>query len=156
MFKSKKKVLVIGGVVVALMGSAAFAMKGHSHEDRAAWATERVASHLDLDSEQQEALSKVADSYMEIRVSSPEFMLDLSSKLQELAADDTLTTDEVNELRDQIKAEFDRRSDIIVPEFVAFYNGLDDAQRDIVMERLENMSERMTERVERHSGDRGE
>ena len=156
MFKSKKKVLVIGGVVVALMGSAAFAMKGHSHEDRAAWATERVANHLDLKSEQQEALSKVADSYMEIRVSSPEFMLDLSSKLQELAADDTLTTEEVNELRDQIKAEFDRRSDIIVPEFVAFYNGLDDAQRDIVMERIESVTERMSDRHERHSGSRGE
>lgn len=149
MFKSKKKVLVIGGVVVALMGSAAFAMKGHSQEDRAAWATERVASHLDLDADQQEALSKVADSYMEIRGTAPEFMLDLSSKLQELADDNTLTTDEVNELRDQIKAEFDRRADLIVPEFVEFYNGLNDEQRDIVMTRLENMSERIGDRQER-------
>ena len=149
MFKSKKKVLVIGGVVVALMGSAAFAMKGYSSEDRAAWATERVASHLDLNSEQQEALSQVADSYMEIRGTAPEFMLELSSKLQGLADDNTLTTDEVNELREQIKAEFDRRADLIVPEFVAFYNGLDDTQRDLVMDRLENMSERMAERHER-------
>lgn len=149
MFKSKKKTLVIGGVVVALMGSAAFAMKGHSHEDRAAWATERVASHLELDNAQQEAFSKVTDSYMEIRGTGPEFLLDLSGKLQELAADDTLTTDEVNELREQIKAEFDRRADLIVPEFVEFYNGLDDSQRDIVMTRLENMSERIGERNER-------
>lgn len=156
MFKSRKKVLVIGGVIVALMGSAAFAMKSHSHEDRAAWATERVASHLDLDSEQQEALSKVADSYMEIRGSAPEFMLDLSSKLQGLADDNTLTTDEVNELREQIKAEFDRRADLIVPEFVEFYNGLNDTQRDLVMTRLENMSEHIGDRHDRHEERRGE
>ncbi len=149
MFKSRKKVLVIGGVVVALMGSAAFAMKGHSHEDRAAWATERVASHLDLNSEQQEALSKVADSYMEIRSTSTDLMLDLSSKLEELAADDTLTEAEVNELREQIKAEFDRRADLIVPEFVAFYNGLDDSQREQVVTRIESMSERIAERHDR-------
>lgn len=149
MFKSKKKVLVIGGVIVALMGSAAFAMKGHSHEDRAAWATERVANHLDLNSEQQEALSKVANSYMEARGTSTELMLDLSSKLQEFAADDTLTTDEVNELREQIKAEFDRRADLIIPDVVAFYNGLDDSQRDQIMERLNGISERIEERHNR-------
>lgn len=150
MFKSKKKVLVIGGVVVALMGSAAFAMKGHSHEDRAAWATERVADQLELNTEQQEALSKVADSYMEIRSTSTDLMMDLSSKLQELAADDTLTADEVNELRDQIKAEFDRRADLIVPEFVAFYNGLNDDQRGQVVTRLESISERIEERHNRN------
>lgn len=149
MFKSRKKVLIIGGVVVALMGTAAFAMKGHSHEDRAAWATERVANHLDLNSEQQEALSKVANSYMEVRGTSTELMLDLSSKLQEFAADDTLTTDEVNELREQIKAEFDRRADLIIPDVVAFYNGLDDSQRDQIMERLSNISERIEERQNR-------
>lgn len=150
MFKSKKKILVIGGVVVALMGSAAFAMKGHSHEDRAAWATERVADQLELNTEQQEALSKVADSYMEIRSTSTDLMMDLSSKLQELAADDTLTADEVNELRDQIKAEFDRRADLIVPELVAFYNGLNDDQRDQVVTRLESISERIEERHNRN------
>ncbi|MEM9574449.1 MAG: hypothetical protein AAF870_04375, partial [Pseudomonadota bacterium] len=128
----------------------AFAMKGHSHEDRAAWANERVASYLELDSAQQEAFSKVTDSYLEIRGTGPEFLLDLSGKLQELAADNTLTTDEVNELREQIKAEFDRRADLIVPEFVEFYNGLDDSQRDTVMARLEKMSERISERNDRY------
>ncbi len=58
----------------------------------------------------------------------------------------------MNELREQIKAEFDRRADLIVPEFVEFYNGLDDTQRGLVMTRLENMSEHMAERYDRHEG----
>ena len=93
--------------------------------------------------------SKVADTYVKIRGTAPEFMLDLSGKLKELAGDDTLTEEEVNELRDQIKAEFDRRADILVPEFVAFYNTLDDKQRGIVTERLDKITERIEARAKR-------
>ena len=55
-------------------------------------------------------------------------------------------------LKDQIKAEFDKRADAIIPEFVTFYNTLDDKQREVVTARLEDMSERMSEGGRHHRG----
>lgn len=151
MFKPGKKTWIIGGVVAALVGTTAFAMqmRGHSPEQRAEWATERVSKKLDLNESQKVAFSKVTDSYVEIRGTTPELMLQLASQLKELAADETLTEAEVNELRTQIKAEFDRRADILVPEFVNFYNTLDDNQREQVVSRLEKMTDRIERRAER-------
>ena len=144
----KKRTWIIGGVIAALLGTAAFAAKwrDHSPEERAAWATERIAERLELDDAQKDALKKVTDSYVEIRGAQPEFMTMLSGQLKELAQDESLTVEEVNQLRDQIKAEFDRRADAIVPEFVSFYNTLTDEQREMVLARLERMSEHMEER----------
>ena len=151
MFGLKKRTWVIGGVVVALLGTAAVAMQNRSPEERAQWATERISNHLELDNEQKLAFSKVADSYVKIRGTAPEFMLDLSAQLKELASDDTLTEEEVNVLREQIKAEFDRRADLLVPQFVSFYNTLDDNQRELVMARLDKISERIESRFEKRS-----
>jgi len=149
MFGLKKRTWIIGGVVVALLGTTAFAAKwrDHSPEERAAWATERVADRMDLDESQRAAFEKVAAAYVEIRGARPEFMVNLSENLQDLASDETLTVEEVNELRDQIKAEFDKRANQIIPEFVTFYNTLDDSQRKMVSARLERMSERMEHRA---------
>lgn len=147
-----KKTIVIGGVVTALLGTAAFAtIKDRSPEERVERVTERVVDKLELNSIQEEAFAKVANSYVSIRGTAPEFMLDLSSKLEELAKDETLTVEEVNQLREEIKAEFDRRTDILVPEFVAFYNTLNEDQRTEVAERLEKMSDRLEHRIERRA-----
>jgi len=64
---------------------------------------------------------------------------------------ETLTVEEVNLLREEIKAEFDRRTDILVPEFVAFYNTLNDEQRAKVTERLDKMSNRLERRIEKRA-----
>jgi len=148
----KKRTWVIGGVVAALIGTAAVAgMRNYSPEQRVERVTERVASRLDLNDVQETAFSKVANSYVKIRGTAPEFMLDLSKKLKELANDETLTTEEVNELRTQIKAEFDRRADVLIPEFVDFYNTLDESQRAEVVARLDRMGERIEKRISKRS-----
>ena len=152
MFRFKKKTWVIGGVVAALLGTAAFAtIRDHSPEERIVRVTERVVDKLELDTTQEEAFTKVAKSYLGIRGTAPEFMLDLSSRLQELAKDETLTVEEVNQLREEIKAEFDRRTDVLVPEFVAFYNTLNEDQRAKVSDRLEKMSDRLERRIEKRA-----
>ena len=152
MFGLKKRTWVIGGVVAALLGTAALAtMRDHSPEKRVERVTERVVDKLDLDTTQEQAFTKVAKSYVSIRGTAPEFMLDLSSRLKELAKEETLTVEEVNQLREEIKAEFDRRTDILVPEFVAFYNTLNDDQRAKVSERLEKMGNRLEHRIEKRA-----
>ncbi|MCB1385072.1 MAG: Spy/CpxP family protein refolding chaperone [Nitratireductor sp.] len=157
MFGLKKRSWIIGGVVAALLGTAAFASKWHDRtpEERAAWATDRIAERLDLDDAQRDAFRKVADKAIEIRGSRPEFMAMLSGQLKQLAADDTLTVDEVNQLRDQIKSEFDKRTDAIIPEFVSFYNTLNDEQRATVVTRIEQMGEHMGERRHGHGKGHG-
>ena len=148
MFRFKKRTWVIGGVLAALLGTAAIAkLHHHSPQQHAKWATERVSKKLELDDKQKIAFAKVADSYVNIRGTAPEFMLDLSSKLKELASDETLTIGEVNALREQIKAEFDRRADMLIPEFVTFYNTLDESQRERVVARLDKISDRLENRV---------
>ena len=153
MFKFGKKTWIIGGVVAALAGTGALAtqMRDHSPEKRVERVTEKVSSKLDLDEAQKAAFTKVTGAYLNMRGTTPEFMISLSDQLKELAADDTLTEAEVNELREQIKAEFDRRADILVPEFVAFYNTLNDDQRSLVSEKLEKMTDRIENRMERRS-----
>jgi len=147
MFGLGKKTWIIGGVLIALLGTTAWATKMHnrSPEERAAFATNRIAERLDLNESQKDALAKVAEAYVDIRGSRPEFMVDLSTKLKDLANDKTLTVEEVNLLKDQIKAEFDKRADAIIPQFVTFYNTLDDKQREMVTARLERMGDHMAE-----------
>lgn len=149
MFGLKTRTWVIGGVVAALLGTGAFAAAKYHHatpEQRAAWASDRIAGRLDLDDAQKAAFGKVAQKYVEIRGTTPEFMLSLTGKLKELASDDTLSVEEVNALRDEIKTEFDRRADILIPDFVSFYNTLNDKQRGMVMARLDMMAEHIEER----------
>ncbi len=153
MFGLKKRTWIIGGVLVALLGTTAFAAKWHNHtpQERAVWATERVADRLDLNESQKAKFEEVANAYVEIRGARIDFMMMLAENLQELAKDDTLTVEEVNQLRSEIIAEFEKRSDQIIPEFVAFYATLNDDQRKQVSSRLEEMGER----IERHASYRG-
>lgn len=146
----KKRTWVIGGIVAALVGTGAFAtMRSHSPEKRVERVTERVVGRLDLNTTQKDAFAKVAKSYVNIRGTAPEFMLNLSKQLKGLVEDETLSVEEVNALRDEIKAEFDRRADMLIPEFVAFYNTLDEGQRAKVVERLDKMGNRIERRIEK-------
>jgi len=134
------------------LGTGAFAkLKDHSPEKRVERVTERVVGKLDLNKAQEEAFSKVAKSYVSIRGTAPEFMLDLSSQLKELAQDETLTTQEVDVLKEQIKSEFDRRADALIPEFVTFYNTLDENQRAKVVARLDKMGNRLEKRISKRN-----
>lgn len=140
----KRKTWIIGAVVAALTATGAIAAKNHfTPEKRMAYMSEHVSDSLKLNDSQKENFDKVASSFMQVRGGSADFMLTLSSQLKELAADKTLTVDEVNTLRDQIKAEFDRRSEVVVPQFVAFYNSLDDDQKGQILNKFENIENRV-------------
>lgn len=151
MFRSKKKTMIIGGVVTALLATSVIAVKAHRGGDRSEHMVERVSDHLELDASQQDAMTSVANAYRDMRADTPDLMIDLSGKLTELAADDNLTVEDVNQIRDQIKAEFDNRVDALVPQLVAFYNTLNEEQRGIVTARLEGMSDRFEQRLERRA-----
>src|SRR5680860_43938 len=139
----KKKSWIIGGLAVALVATGALAAKNRfDGRDRAAHMTERVTQRLDLNDSQKTSFEKVIKTYGDIKGTSPEFMLQLKGKLKELAADETLTVAEVNTLRDEIKAEFDRRADVMIPEFVNFYNTLDPEQRAEVVASLDKIGGR--------------
>ena len=149
MFGLKKKTMIIGGLVAVLAGGTAFATKSYLGGDRATRVIERVSDHLDLDANQKQAFTKVVGTFKDMRADAPAFMLDLSDKVKTLAKDSDLTIDEVNVLRDQIKAEFDRRVDALVPEIVSFYNTLNDEQRSTIAKRLEKVSDRVEHRMEK-------
>lgn len=140
----KRKTWIIGGVVAALTATGAIAAKSYYTPQRhMAHMSEHVSDSLKLNDTQKESFEKVATSFMQVRGGSADFMLTLSGQLKELAADKTLTVEEVNTLRDQIKAEFDRRSEVVVPEFVAFYNSLDDTQKGQIMEKIDKIESRI-------------
>ena len=82
MFGLGKKTWIIGGVLIALVGTTAWATKMHnrSPEDRAAWATERVTKKLNLDDGQKAAFEKVADEMVAMRGLRTEFMTDSQSQ----------------------------------------------------------------------------
>ncbi len=145
MLGMKKRTWVVGGIIVALLGTGALAARWHEHspEESAERMTSRISQKLDLNDEQRVELEKVANAYVDIRGAAPEFMMELSGRLQELAAEETLTVEEVNTLRDQIRGEFERRADIMIPQFVSFYNTLNTGQKRMVSARLEHMTERM-------------
>lgn len=140
----KRKTWIIGGVIAALTATGAIAAKSYyTPEKRMAHMSEYVSSSLNLNDTQKDNFEKIATSFMQMRGGSTDFMLTLSGQLKELAADKTLTVEEVNTLRDQIKTEFDRRSEIVVPEFVAFYNSLDDDQKDQILDKIDNIESRI-------------
>ena len=149
----RKRTWIIAGVVAALIGTAAVAgryhHRGHSPEDRADWATYMVTKRLELTDEQQASFDKIAQSYVELMSTRRSFMSDMAGKAKELAQGDNLTVEDVNALRGEISAEFDRRADVLVPQLVAFYNTLDDEQKAKVAQRLDRMSERAGRRWNR-------
>ncbi len=154
MLGMKKRTWVVGAIIAALLGTGALAARWHEHspEERAERIISRISQKLDLNDQQRAELEKVANAYVDIRGAAPEFMMELSGRLQELAAEETLTVEEVNTLRDQIRYEFERRANIMIPQFISFYNTLDTGQKKMVSARLEHMSERMENVGRGHHG----
>lgn len=154
MFNFSKKTWLIAAIATTLVGTAAYAARWHEHtpQERAQYMTERMTDRLDLNATQTGELRKLADAYTGMRGAAPQFMLDLSRKLKTLAQEETLSVDEVNQLKDEIKAEFDRRADLMIPAFVSFYNTLDSEQKAKVTERISKRMDRMAESRRHHRG----
>ncbi|MFK7903373.1 MAG: hypothetical protein AB8B49_11095 [Nitratireductor sp.] len=152
MFGLSRKTWIIGAVVAAISATGAIAAKNFSNtEKRMEKISERVSERFNLNETQKGNFEQVTASLLSARGGTGEFMLNLSGQLKELAADKTITQEEANLLRDQIKAEFDRRSEIVIPQFVTFYNSLDDAQKAQMMERVEKIESRIEGRMERYN-----
>lgn len=153
MFGLRKRTWVIGGVVAALIGTGAIAARYHnpSMEDKADFATYMIAKKLDLTDAQEASLEKLAVNWVSTASSMKDFRKSMVEEVKSLASGEDLTVEQVIALRDKIKAEIDRRTDEMAPEFVAFYNGLDSDQRGKITARLNNMSEHMEKGGMRHN-----
>lgn len=158
MFGLRKRTWIIGGVVAALIGTGAIASRYHnpSIEDRADFATYMISKKLDLNDTQEASLDKLAESWVENAGTMKSFRNSMFDEIKSLAGGENLSVDQVNALRDKIKSEFDQRTDMIVPQFVTFYNSLDSEQKSKITARLEKVSKHMQEGgFRRHWGKRG-
>jgi hypothetical protein len=141
----KKRTWIIGGVIAALVGTGAVAARYHNHsmEDRADYATYMITKKLELNDAQEMSLEKLAKGWMNNAGTMKTFRKSMFDEVKTLAGGENLTVAQLNDLRDKVKAEIDLRTDQMIPELVAFYNGLDSDQRAKVMDRLERVSGRM-------------
>lgn len=158
MFGLRKRTWVIGGVVAALIGTGAIASRYHnpSIEDRADFATYMISKKLELNDTQEASLDKLAESWVENAGAMKSFRNSMFDEIKSLASGENLSVDQVNALRDKIKSEFDQRTDMIVPQFVTFYNSLEPEQKSKITARLEKASKHMQEGgFSRHWGKRG-
>jgi hypothetical protein len=141
----RKRTWIIGGIIAALVGTGALAARYHnrSMEDRAGFATYMITKKLELNDTQESSLEKLVAGWVTNAGTMKSFRKSMFDEVKTLAAGENLTAEQLNNLRDKVKDEIDRRTDQLVPELVTFYNGLDLTQRAKVMVRLERMSEHM-------------
>lgn len=149
--KLRKRTWIIGGVIAALLGTGAIAARyhGHSMEDRAHFATYMITKKLELNDEQEANLDKLAASWIDQRSSMKDFRKSMMEEIKSLANGDDISVDQITSLREKAVSQFASRADTMIPQFVAFYNSLDDTQRAKVSERLDQMAERMEKRGKR-------
>jgi len=145
MFGISTRTWVIGGVVAAIIGTGAVASRIHhrSVEDRVDFATYMITKKLELNDTQEAALDKLAASWIGSAGSMKNFRKSMIEEIKGLANGEDLSVEQLNALRDKLKAEIDRKTDAMVPGLVAFYNGLDKNQRAEIASRMEDMSKRM-------------
>ncbi len=145
MFGLRKRTWIIGSVVAALIGTGAIASRIHSRsvEDRVDFATYMITRKLELNDTQEASLDKLAVSWIGTADTMKSFRKSMIEEIKSLTGGEDLSVEQLNALRDKVKAEIDRRTDALVPELVAFYNGLDQEQRARITSRLDKMSERM-------------
>lgn len=143
----KTRYLLAAGALAALIGGGAIAAR-YAHpsiEDRADFATYMITKKLDLRDDQQSKLDKLADEWIASASGMKEFRNSVFAKVREMAGSDHISEEKVKELRQMIKAEFDKRADKLIPQLVVFYNGLDKEQKNKVVARLDKAAERMTQ-----------
>ena len=157
MFGLRKRTWIIGGVVAAIIGTGAVASRMHSHsvEDRVDFATYMITKKLSLNDDQEASLEKLATSWIGTAGSMKTFRKSMINEIKGLTNGEDLSVEQLNALRDKIKAEIDQKADAILPELVAFYNGLDKDQRAKIASRMEDMSERMEKGNFSHRRGRG-
>jgi len=151
MFGIKKRTWLIGSIVAAIIGTGAVAARYSSYgmEDRADFATYMITKRLELNDAQEASLDKLAKSLMQSASTMRPFRNAMLEELKTLASGENQSIDQVNTLREKIKSEFDRRADVVIPEFVTFYNGLDADQKSKVVARLDNAGKHMGKRGSR-------
>ena len=145
MFGLSTRTWIIGGVVAAIIGTGAVAsrMQSHSVEDRVDFATYMITKKLSLNDDQEASLEKLATSWIGTAGSMKTFRKSMIDEIKGLTNGEDLSVEQLNALRDKIKAEIDQKTDAILPELVAFYNGLDKDQRAKIASRMEDMSKHM-------------
>jgi len=151
MFGIRKRTWLIGSIVAALVGTAAIASRYNnvSMEDRADFATYMITKRLELNNTQEASLDKLAASLMASASTMSSFRQAMFAQVKTLATGESLSVEQVRAVRDEIKVEFDRRSDQMIPEFVTFYNGLNSDQKAKIVARLDNAAEHMGKRSSR-------
>jgi len=158
MFGLKKRTWIIGAVVAAVIGTGAVASRyqNASLEDRADFASYMITKKLELNDSQEASLDSLVKTWIGSAGTMKAFRKSMLDDVKSLAGEDNISVAQVNALRDKIKAEIDLRADKIIPEFVAFYNGLNTKQKTLVSARLDKVSERMEKGgFRRHWGHRG-
>lgn len=152
MFGFKTRTLVIAGAITAIIGSGAYAARNYqpSHEDRAYFATYMITKKLELNDAQEAGLDNLAKSWIGTAGNMKTFRKSILDDVKKMATGDDLSVEQVNALRDKIKAEIDSRADEIVPQFVSFYNSLDGDQKAKIVSKLDEVSERMEKGGFRH------
>ncbi len=145
MFGLSTRTWVIGGIVAAIIGTGAVAsrIQSHSVEDRVDFATYMITKKLSLNDDQEASLEKLATSWIGTAGSMETFRKSMINEIKGLTNGEDLSVEQLNALRDKVKAEIDQRTNAVLPELVAFYNGLDKDQRAKIASRMEDMSERM-------------
>ena len=145
MYGIKKRTWVIGAVVAAIIGTGAIASRYHnsSMEDRADFASYMISKKLELDDTQESALDRLVENWVSSAGTMKDFRKSMLEEVKTLATGENLTIEQIYVLRDKIKAEIDNKTDALAPQFVAFYNGLEPAQKEKVIARLDKMSEHM-------------
>jgi hypothetical protein len=157
MFGLSTRTWVIGGIVAAIIGTGAVAsrIKSHSVEDRVDFATYMITRKLSLNDDQEASLDKLATSWIGTAGSMKTFRKSMINEIKGLTNGEDLFVEQLNALRDKIKAEIDQKTDAVLPELVAFYNGLNKDQRAEIASRMEDMSKRMEKGNFSHRRDRG-
>jgi hypothetical protein len=157
MFGLSTRTWVIGGIVAAIIGTGAVAsrIKSHSVEDRVDFATYMITKKLSLNDDQEASLDKLATSWIGTAGSMKTFRKSMINEIKGLTNGEDLSVEQLNALRDKIKAEIDQKTDAVLPELVSFYNGLNKDQRAEIASRMEDMSKRMEKGNFSHRRDRG-
>lgn len=147
-FRGRRKWLAALGAlaVVAVVG---FAVGGsHYHHDpqaRADWATKVAARKLDLNDMQRSEFRKIADAYVATAADSRDIAQEIVRETRDLVVAGAVSASDVSGITDQVKSEFDRRLDAVMPALVSFHASLNGDQREKLGRTLDRVLRRLAD-----------